>query len=167
MSSDSTVDRRRKAPTDGAKGSATTARPVIMFELARAECLQLLASSHFGRLGVTVRDGAPVIRPLNYVFDERSQCVAFRTARGSKLHALLQTKRAAFEVDDIDPDARTGWSVIIVGVAEEVTNQSEVRRLDKLGLDVWAPGDRAHWVRIRAWTVSGRRIALASNGQAG
>ena len=127
-------------------------------ELDRPECLRLLAGSQFGRLGVTTGDGAPMIRPLNYVFDERSQSVAFRTTRGSKLHALVGAKSAAFEVDDVDLEARTGWSVIIVGVTEEVTNPIEVRRLNELGLDVWASGDRSHWVRIRAWTVSGRRI---------
>jgi uncharacterized protein len=124
-----------------------------MIELDRAECLRLLASSHFGRLGVAVGAGAPIIRPVNFVFDERSQ-----SAPGTKLHALLTTRRAAFEVDGTDAGSRTGWSVIIVGVAEEVTNPIEVRRLDGLELDVWPPGDKARWVRIRAWTVSGRRI---------
>jgi uncharacterized protein len=80
---------------------------------------------------------------------------------GSKLHALLRTAHAAFEIDGIDAASRTGWSVIIVGVTEEVTDPGEVRRLENLRLDVWTPGDRAHWARIRAWTVSGRRIALA------
>jgi uncharacterized protein len=130
-------------------------------ELDRAECLRLLAGSRFGRVGVSAGDGAPMIRPLNYVFDDRSQSVAFRTTRGSKLHALLGAKSATFEVDHVDVEARTGWSVIIVGVTEEVTNPIEVRRLNELGLDVWAPGDRSHWVRIRAWTVSGRRVVGA------
>ena len=137
----------------------TVHRPVSeIVELDRAECLRLLAEAQFGRLGVTSGEGAPMIRPLNYVFDERSQSVAFRTTRGSKLHALVGAKSAAFEVDDVDLKARTGWSVIIVGVTEEVTNPIEVRRLNELGLDVWASGDRSHWVRIRAWTVSGRRL---------
>ena len=63
----------------------------------------------------------PVIRPVNYVFDERSQSVAFRTADGSKFHAMLVHGNAAFEIDGIDPGSRTGWSVIIVGMTEEVT----------------------------------------------
>ncbi len=136
-----------------------------LVELERAECLRLLAASHVGRLGVSAGDDAPIIRPLNYVFDERSQSVAFRTAPGSKLHALLGAKNAAFEVDHLDPEARSGWSVIIVGVTEEVTNPIEVRRLDELGLDTWPPGDRSHWVRIRAWRVSGRRIVHGAEGR--
>jgi uncharacterized protein len=127
-------------------------------DLSREECLELLAANHVGRLAVSGKD-APVIRPVNYAFDEPSQSVVFRTAPGSKFYALLRQNTAAFEVDGIDQEKRTGWSVIIVGATEEVTTPSDVRRLDTLGLDHWAPGERPHWVRIRAWTVSGRRIA--------
>ena len=133
-----------------------------LLELARAECLNLLRRTHFGRLAVS-REGAPIIRPLNYVFDPRSQSVVFRTEQGSKLHGLLRAGEAAFEIDGIDQGGRTGWSVVVIGVAEEVTNPSEIRRLDQLGLEVWAPGPRSHWVRIRARTVSGRRIAAVAD----
>jgi nitroimidazol reductase NimA-like FMN-containing flavoprotein (pyridoxamine 5'-phosphate oxidase superfamily) len=128
--------------------------------LSRDECLQLLAANNFGRLAVTME--TPVIRPVNYAFDERSQSVVFRTAAGSKFHALLLQANAAFEIDGIDADARTGWSVIITGVAQEITNPSEIRRLDRLGLDHWAPGAKPYWMRIRAWTVTGRQIVAAT-----
>ena len=124
--------------------------------LSREECLRLLAEHNFGRLAVTME--TPVIRPVNYIFDERSQSVLFRSAAGSKFHALLLQANAAFEIDGIDSGSRTGWSVIIVGMAEEITNPSEIRRLDRLGLEHWAPGPKPHWVRIRAWTVTGREI---------
>jgi uncharacterized protein len=128
-----------------------------MRDLSREECLELLGANGVGRLAVSGKD-APVIRPVNYAFDGPSQSVVFRTAPGSKFYALLRQNAAAFEVDGIDPENRTGWSVIIVGATEEVTSPSDVRRLDGLGLHQWAPGEKPHWVRIRAWTVSGRRI---------
>ena len=117
--------------------------------------MRLLASHSFGRLAVSMGEGAPVIRPVNYVFDEPSQSVMFRTALGSKFHALLRSADAAFEIDGIDETSRTGWSVIVRGVTDEVTDPSEVRRLDGLGLEPWAPGPKAHWVHIRAWTSLG------------
>ena len=128
-----------------------------MHELSREECLRLLAQNGVGRLAVAGKD-APVIRPVNYAFDEPSQSVVFRTAPGSKFYALLRQNTAAFEVDGLDLQARSGWSVIVVGATEEVTNPADLRRLDGLDLDSWAPADKPHWVRIRAWTVSGRRI---------
>jgi nitroimidazol reductase NimA-like FMN-containing flavoprotein (pyridoxamine 5'-phosphate oxidase superfamily) len=131
-----------------------------MLVLPREECLRLLASHRFGRLAVAT--DTPVIRPVNYVFDDRSQSVAFRTADGSKFHAMLSHGNAAFEIDGIDPGSRTGWSVIMVGMTEEVTNATELRRLNRLGLETWTPGHKAHWMRIRAWTVSGRRIVLSA-----
>jgi uncharacterized protein len=136
-----------------------------LLELSRAECLNLLGRTHFGRLAVSRGEGAPIIRPLNYVFDPRSQSVVFRTAEGSKLHGLLRAREAAFEIDGIEPGGRTGWSVVVIGTAEEVTSPSEIRRLDQLGLEVWAPGPRSHWVRIRARTLSGRRIAAVADSR--
>ncbi len=128
-----------------------------MHELSREECLRLLAENGVGRLAVSGKD-APVIRPVNYAFDQPSQSIVFRTAPGSKFYTLLRQNTAAFEVDGLDHEARSGWSVIVVGATEEVTNPVDLRRLDGLDLDQWAPGDKPHWVRIRAWTVSGRRI---------
>jgi uncharacterized protein len=149
-------------------GAATpVSRPAgEMLGLARPECLRLLAEASFGRIAVNGSSG-PVIRPVNYVFDEPSQSVIFRTALGSKFHALLRSARAAFEIDGTDPSGRCGWSVIIAGVIEEVTNQSELRRLETIGLDPWAPGFKGHWVRIRANTVSGRRIAISADATPG
>lgn len=128
-----------------------------MVELTRSECLTLLAATGVGRLVVTIGD-TPVIRPVNYFFDGPSQSVVFRTAQGSKFHALAHSASAVFEIDEIDATARCGWSVIVKGVTEEVTHPIDTRRLDRLGLESWAPGPKPHWIRIRARTVSGRRL---------
>jgi nitroimidazol reductase NimA-like FMN-containing flavoprotein (pyridoxamine 5'-phosphate oxidase superfamily) len=148
------------AATLGADGPQDAASE--MLELPRPECLRLLAATSFGRIAVN-GSSAPVIRPVNYdVFDMPSQSVIFRSALGSKLHALLKSAQAAFEIDGTDQTGRTGWSVIILGVTEEVTNPSEVRCLEGIGVDPLAPGSKAHWVRIRANTVSGRRIVMVA-----
>jgi nitroimidazol reductase NimA-like FMN-containing flavoprotein (pyridoxamine 5'-phosphate oxidase superfamily) len=131
-----------------------------MVELGREECLELLADMRFGRLAVAIGDGPPAIRPINYVFDTRSQSVVFRTAPGSKLHGLISSSHASFEIDGIDEQTRTGWSVIIQGVAEEITDKHELVRLADAGLDPWVSSG-GHWARIRAFTVSGRRLGLS------
>lgn len=129
-----------------------------LLELTRQECLELLAAGGFGRLAVNGGGPAPILRPVNYVFEPHSQSVVINTTEGSKLHSLLRETHATFEVDAVDPTTRTGWSVIIVGVTEALRKPAEIRRLEALELHSWAPGDKPHWVRIRAWTVSGRRL---------
>jgi nitroimidazol reductase NimA-like FMN-containing flavoprotein (pyridoxamine 5'-phosphate oxidase superfamily) len=134
-------------------------RATEMVDLDRSECLRLLAATDVGRIAVTVTGwNQPMLRPVNYVFDDSSQSVLIRSGSGSKLHAVLQSARAAFEIDGTDPAGRVGWSVIVLGVAEEITNPTELQRIERLGLDPWAPGHKDRWIRIRANTVSGRRI---------
>jgi nitroimidazol reductase NimA-like FMN-containing flavoprotein (pyridoxamine 5'-phosphate oxidase superfamily) len=134
-----------------------------MLELARPECLRLLATTSIGRVVVSVPGwDHPVIRPVNYLFDESSQSVLLRSAMGSKLHALLRSARAAFEIDGIDHAGDIGWSVIITGVCEEVTAAAELRRVAALGLEPWAPGTNGRWIRIRTNVISGRRIVTTA-----
>ncbi len=130
-----------------------------LVELDRDECLRLLATTNLGRLAVNAPGWLPVIRPVNYVFDESSKSVVFRSGRGSKFIALVLSGQAAFEIDGIDPVGQAGWSVIVIGAAEEISNVAEVHRLEQLGLRPWAPGHKPHWIRIRTTVVSGRRIA--------
>jgi hypothetical protein len=42
---------------------------------------------------------------------------------------------------------------------EEVKLAADIHRLERIGLSPWAPGELAHWIRLRATVVSGRRIA--------
>ena len=100
----------------------------------------------------------PVIRPVNFVFDESMNAVVFRSGRGSSCMALLLGKVAAFEIDGVDEVAKEGWSVIVAGRVEEIQRPLEVRRVEQLGVSPWATGDKPHWLLIRAETVSGRRI---------
>lgn len=131
-----------------------------LIELGRDECIELLTTTSVGRLAVSPPDWRtpPVIRPITYVFDRSSQSVVFRSGRGSKFTALLLSGQAAFEIDGIEPAERRGWSVVVQGSVEEVRNASELQRLERLGLEPWAPGEKPHWIRLHAAVVSGRRI---------
>lgn len=137
-----------------------------LVELDRQECLELLARNRIGRLSVNVGGGAPAIRPVNYVFDERSQSIVFRSDRGSKLFGMVTSGRAAFEVDSIDPARQIGWSVIVVGTAEEIRDRFELRRLERAGLELWTSGPKSHWLRIRTQVVTGRRIRADAQASA-
>src|SRR5579859_3917666 len=104
-------------------------------QLNRADCIVLLSARRFGRLAVSAPGQPPLIRPVNYLFDERTQSIVLRSGGGSKLHRLLAERQAAFEVDELDMPDRTGWSVIVRGVVEEITDPFELRRLESAPLD--------------------------------
>ena len=134
-------------------------REAVLEELDRDECLKLLAGSTLGRIAVAVPDWSfPVIRPVNFVFDESINAVVFRSMRGSKLTALLLSHAAAFEIDGADELAKEGWSVIVAGRVEEIDRPLDLDRAERLGVEPWAPGDKPHWLLIRTAMVSGRRI---------
>ena len=132
--------------------------------LSRAECLALLRQSFVGRVIVTDR-ALPAAFPVNFAL--LGEDVVFRTAAGSKLESASARTVVAFEVDDIDPQRQTGWSVLIQGRAALVDDPVDLARARALPLQPWAPGKRLEFVRIRSELVSGRRIprpALASAG---
>jgi nitroimidazol reductase NimA-like FMN-containing flavoprotein (pyridoxamine 5'-phosphate oxidase superfamily) len=123
--------------------------------LERDECLRLLAHRRFGRVGVT--EGAvPTILPVNYWCDGAS--IYVRTTPGTKLDAALRDAIVAFEVDDVDAFDHAGWSVIVTGVAREVTDRAELDRLADAPLPRWAPSPDRHVVAIATELVSGRRL---------
>lgn len=144
-------------------GRQPTDAPQLV-ELTRPECIQLLRSTDLGRVVVYRRapglsqQPLPLIRPVNYIFDDVSQSIVFQSLAGSKLHELTRSGQAAFEIDGYDAGRRSGWSVIIHGHVELETQPGEVRRLDRLGLSSLATGLPLSWVRLKARTITGRRI---------
>ena len=110
------------------------------------------AASTSARVAVVAAGGRPLIRPVDYAFDESSQSVVFRSRRGSKLYALSHSDRASFEIDGAI-DRVAGWSVIITGVVETVTRPFEIARLERLGLTTRVPVEPNTWLRICANVV--------------
>lgn len=131
--------------------------------LGRDESLRLLASTTLGRIGIT--SGAlPTVLPVNFrlVGDQ----IVFRTGTGSKLEAATDNTVVAFEVDDMDPVWHTGWSVVVTGVAREVTDPEELERIEVSSIPHWAPDHATRVVAISTEMVSGRRILAAGQPRA-
>ena len=124
--------------------------------LDRDACLALLADDEIGRLGV-LAGGVPLILPVNYRLD--GEAIVFRTDPGTKLDQGLRA-HAAFEIDFFDREERTGWSVVVQGRLEEVSEYDAVTldRVTNLPVEPWAGGDKAHWVRLVPSSITGRRI---------
>ncbi|MFF5209622.1 pyridoxamine 5'-phosphate oxidase family protein [Streptosporangium sp. NPDC000396] len=123
--------------------------------LSREECIILLSSTPIGRIVFTDR-ALPAVQPVNFCLDGEN--IIIRTTTGSKLAAATRHTVVAFEVDDFDVQARTGWSVTAVGHARAVDDSAEIARLSALPLTAWAPGGRDHFIVMQTEQISGRRI---------
>ena len=127
-------------------------------ELEAEECYRLLATHDVGRLGVNA-EHYPLIFPVNYALDRG--VIVIRTHPGTKLAAAGHAN-VTFEVDDIDRRTRSGWSVLVRGLAEEVTSAHDAQLIERTvasGVQPWAPGTRGRWLRVIPQGISGRRIA--------
>ena len=125
--------------------------------LSREQCVALLRSQDVGRL-VVVDGGRPLIFPVNYAMD--GDAPVFRTASGTKLWAAARSP-VAFEIDEVDRETKSGWSVIVHGVAQEITAFDAGALQERVyGLPVhpWAEGDKPSFVRIAPRLITGRRV---------
>lgn len=135
--------------------------PIRIEWLSREECVRLLGTQQVGRLAF-VSDGCPDVLPVNYVLD--GDAVLFATASGTKLWAATRSP-VAFEIDAVDPATRSGWSVVIHGLAQEITAMDTCElheRLDRLAVSPWPGGERPNLVRLPATAISGRRVGASA-----
>ena len=134
----------------------------MLEELDEAECLRLIASGGIGRIGFSGRYG-PTMLPVNYQLYEGT--IVFRTAQDSTTDEDLRTGianaeyKVAFEIDDFDTAARTGWSVLVQGSAHHVESEAERASVTVAGVEPWPGGDRELFLRIIPSRVTGRRIS--------
>lgn len=129
---------------------------MVLEELSLTECLARLDSRQVGRVAVVV-DGQPVILPVNYRTDDGT--VVFRTDAGTMLRGA-PLSRVAFEIDEIDEASHAGWSVVVQGVGQEITDAIDAgsEELRTLAVSPWAPGDKPYWVKIVPAVISGRSL---------
>lgn len=134
----------------------TSAAPSLE-TLAGADCVALLRRHDVGRLGVVDADARPLIFPVNYFFDEG--VVVFRTAPGSKL-ALAPGAYVCFEIDGWDDAGGSGWSVLVKGIAHDITQPRSAPsgRMKLWPVQPLAPGSREHWIGVWANEITGRRF---------
>ena len=126
-----------------------------LLRLSRDECLTLMASVPVGRI-IYTRRALPAVELVNFALDHGD--IVIRTDRSGKLAAAARGAVVAFEADQLDPDARSGWSVTAIGPSSEVTDPGELARLRAIGLGSWAPGTRDHFIRISPVMLNGRHL---------
>jgi Pyridoxamine 5'-phosphate oxidase len=71
----------------------------------------------------------PAIRPVNHLIDDGQ--VIIRSHEGSAIVTATSTGSGtvvAYEADEIDPASRTGWSVMVTGLARLVDEPGQATR---------------------------------------
>jgi hypothetical protein len=134
------------------QGGSDSGRPGVLVELERAECLALLGERRVGRIAVVDRDDMPFVVPVNYVLS--GDTVLFRTHPGTKLDALRR-RPVAFQVDSIDEVCRTGWSVLVQGIAHDASPDDHADAHPEPWIEAGP-----YWVQIVPRFISGRRFQL-------
>lgn len=125
-------------------------------EMTRQECLDLIAGGGVGRVALCTPAG-PQIYPVNFVLDRGN--IVFRTAAYSFFGTYVHDRAVAFEVDHLDYQDESGWSVVATGVAETVSDPDEIAELVERGDPrPWAEGARHLYLRVEPRVVSGRRV---------
>lgn len=131
--------------------------------LDRQVCMRLIATRPFGRILYTA-GALPAIQPVNYVLDEDH--IVIRTDSLPKLAAAGRRQVVAFEIDDIDDDRGSGWSVVVTGHVREIVAEPDLTRARSLPIPEWIlRGPDHRYIRIDCELVTGRSLTRP-NGSA-
>lgn len=110
-----------------------------------------LRSMSYGRLAVCAAD-QPDVFPVNFLADATS--ILIRTAAGTKVSAIQDNPRVAFEVDGVTEDS--AWSVVVKGNARMLESEGEMAAAMGSAFWAWAPGTKGLFLRIEATEVTGQ-----------
>lgn len=123
--------------------------------LDEGECWALLQGKQFGRLAVSANN-QPDVFPVNFIIDDGRLII--QSAPGHKFAAAVFGDAVAFEVDSIDEENGTGWSIVVKGPATEVDDLEDYLHVGDLPLEPWAGGAKLRFLQILPTIVTGRRI---------
>ena len=130
-----------------------------LVELSEQTCRDLLLQEGVGRVGFCTPLGP---RVLPVTFTVHDNCVFFRTTPYSALGTYGRDTEVAMEVDSLDKERREGWSVVVVGRTEVVSDPEEVANI-RNGWDPspWPDGNRHLYIRLHVREISGRQVVAA------
>jgi hypothetical protein len=122
------------------------------FELQTWECIDLVRSEGIGRLCL-LDHGHPIALPVNYrlIGADGQQQVVVRTAPSTLI--ARSEGPASIEVDHIDIEARTAWSVLVRGHLRHVVGAHGLPDPEP-----WLLDDRHHWMVLDMASITGRRF---------
>ncbi len=126
-------------------------------DLDEAECRELLATHRRGRLAWDDKERGPTVIPVNYLV--AGDDIIVRTSVHTELARHFTSGRTAFQIDEYDDEARTGWSVLARGTARSAQYDEVPDDSDRP--TAWVLGNRSFFIRIGIETLTGRRVVPA------
>jgi hypothetical protein len=143
------------------EGHSMTGERRRLEELSPQESMRLLRSVPLGRIVFTAR-ALPAVHPVSHlVFEDR---VIVRADSGVAITSALRAEPGtvvAYEADAIDPVDHLGWSVTVVGVAQQVTDPVAADAF-RQALRHWADGANDQVISISPGTVTGFRLVAGA-----
>jgi len=130
---------------------------VRLAELPTFDCWQLLETAEIARFAWNGPRGVAMV-PVNYTVADGA--LWFRTSPYAEHAREAGGQWVAVEVDTLDPVDRSGWSVVVRGVAELVDPEDVPDVL--IDFRVWPEGTRNLLVRVEPIEISGRRLRPAT-----
>ncbi|HEY2506634.1 MAG TPA: pyridoxamine 5'-phosphate oxidase family protein [Streptosporangiaceae bacterium] len=141
-------------------GARQPAESAVLAELTVSECREHIASGGVGRFLFVDAARGPVAIPVNYQMLRDD--VVFRTSSHGSVAAAVRQPHVSFDVDHLDDALAEGWSVLVSGRAEIITDPAELTEARSLGIEPWAGGQRDTYVKITPTTISGRAIRVTA-----
>ncbi|PVZ06305.1 pyridoxamine 5'-phosphate oxidase family protein [Actinomycetospora cinnamomea] len=125
----------------------------VVDQLGTAEARALLMTAEFGRLAFIDGHG-PTVEPFAFALEDTAEDTAIVIAVGTGSGARAAVgQTVAFEVDEIDPVRRTGWSVVAVGTLHGAPATVTARP------EPWPdPDGELVLLRLPAERLTGRRL---------
>lgn len=103
------------------------------YRMDRDESMRLLAGVEYGRVVFTL-NALPAVRPVNHLVDDDR--IIIRTRLSAAISTAVRSTQpgmvVAYEADEFDAESRTGWSVVVAGRAQTVTDPDQVARYEQL-----------------------------------
>ncbi len=127
--------------------------------LSEDECLRLLATVPLGRVLYTAH-ALPAVLPVAFeVAPDGRLVLALR--RGAAVCRALDDTVTAFQADLLDAVTLAGWSVVVHGRSELVSDPAQYERLVRWGPRAFADGGEPMFAMITPELVGGRRTLPA------
>lgn len=128
-------------------------------ELEAVDSWELLERASIGRLAVRAGDSVDIF-PVN--FTVKDGAIFLRSAPGSKLVDITHAPAVAFEIDG--NRGRTHWSVVVHGMAERMSYDTDIVDSGVLDLPTLTSSQKWNYVRITPSSITGRRFRHKRRG---